>query len=150
MRRTPTIVVGEPTLHCWCAVCQLPSRIRVPLHVGSLGAEPASLLEICPGCGGGHDQPSVTAIPAPRPERSTRRPLVALAHRIHRWACQRRGQSALACAHGECPWPGLYRNQHEMPGDEGTWRYVFCTKRHQRAWATGHGILLTTDGSDAA
>jgi hypothetical protein len=37
-----------------------------------------------------------------------------------------------------------------MPGDDGTWRYVFCTKRHRRAWAADHGILLAIDGGDAA
>lgn len=132
MLRAPQILAGEPQLHCWCPVCQLPSRVRVPLHIGSLGTPPASVLEICPGCGTGHDRPSVN-ITAPDAPRGWH-PLTALAHALHAWACRRRGLAAIGCAHRDCRWPGLYRHQHQMTGEDGTWRFLFCTRRHKRAW----------------
>lgn len=140
--RRPTLVAGEPELYCWCPVCQMPTRLRVPLHLGDTSTPAAAVLEICPGCGTGHNRPSVTVADTPR-ERRPYGPLIALARTVHRWACERRGRRALGCAHRDCHWPGLWRNQFEMTGDDGTWRYVFCTSRHRRAWAVDHRIRLT-------
>jgi hypothetical protein len=137
--RTPEIVAGDPELHCWCRVCQMPSRVRIPLHLDAVSTMPAAVLEICPGCGTGHDRPSVTAMPLPRERIS---PLVAAAHTVNRWFQRRRGRPALGCAHRDCPWPGTYRHQHEMLGDEGRWTYHFCTRRHRAAWAADHLIRL--------
>jgi hypothetical protein len=136
------VVAGEPTLHQWCPVCRLPSRVRVTLHIGDRRAPVAGVLEICPGCGTGHDRPSVAMT---RPEREPRpwRPLVGLAWGVHRWACGRRGVRPLDCAHGDCRWPGRYRHEHEIAGEDGTWRYLFCSDRHRRAWAAEHRIRLT-------
>lgn len=50
---------------------------------------------------------------------------------------------ALECAHGDCPWPGLWRHVLEMDGDEGHWRYVFCRKSHRARWAGENGIILS-------
>jgi hypothetical protein len=121
-------------------VCRLPSRIRIPLHIGSLTAAVAGVLEICPGCGTGHDRPAVTATSTPLPRVN---PVVRIAHGVHAWWCRRRGVKPLGCAHGACPWPGRYGHVHVMAGDEGTWRYVFCSRRHRRAWAIEHRIRLT-------
>lgn len=143
MRRTPTIVAGEPDLHAWCPVCQLPTRVRVPLHLGHTGGQPTAVLEICPGCGTGHDRPSIAVT---EPPRERRRPLVAAVHAAHQWACRRRGRPSLGCAHRDCPWPGLYRKQHAIPGEDGTWRLFFCSKRHRRAWAADNGIVLNDRG----
>ena len=142
MRRPLHIAAGEPELHQWCSVCQLPTRVRVPLHIGSVGAPVAAVLEICPGCGTGHDRPSVAVADVPRQPREWH-PVVAAAHVVHRWACRRRGLASRVCAYGACRWPGLYRNEHSIEGDEGQWRYVFCTGRHQRRWAAENYIVLT-------
>lgn len=139
MRRAPRVVAGEPELHRWCPTCQLPSRVSVPLHLDHVGAPVVGTLEICPGCGTGHDRPSITVTEQRGPRR---RPLPAVAHTIHGRLCRRRGLRPVACAHRDCPWPGLYRHQHQMVGDEGTWRYLFCTRRHLRAWAHDHRIAL--------
>lgn len=143
MRRTRAVHAGEPQLHCWCPVCHLPSRVRVPLHISGLGTAPAAVLEICPGCGTGHDRPNVTLTDPPK---ERRRPLVAAAHTVHQWVCRRRGQPSVGCAHRDCPWPGLYRHRHEMPGEDGTWHLFFCTRRHRRAWAADNGIRLNDRG----
>lgn len=139
MRAPREIVAGDPELHCWCPVCQLPSRVRVPLHIDSVGTTPAAVLEICPGCGTGHDRPSAAVTQLPRQRIN---PLVAAAHTASRWIHRRQGRPALGCAHRNCPWPGRYRHQHEMTGDEGRWRYLFCTNRHRRLWAADHLIRL--------
>jgi hypothetical protein len=141
VRRAPRIVAGEPELHRWCPVCQLPSRVSVPLHLDHLGAPPAGVLEICPGCGTGHDRPSIATAIADQPG-PHRRLLPAVAHAIHARLCRRRGQRAVGCAHRDCPWPGLYRNQRQMVGEDGTWRFLFCTRRHLRAWARDYQFTL--------
>lgn len=138
------IVAGEPELHSWCPVCLLSIRLRIPLHFGDVGGPLAAVLEICPGCGTGHDRPSVTATAAPRQPLQWN-PLLAVAHAAHRWVCGRTGRISRVCAHGDCRWPGLYRHEHTIAGDEGTWRYVFCTRRHHNAWAARHGIHRTGD-----
>lgn len=141
MRRTLHVVAGEPELNCWCPVCLLPIRLRVPLHLDDAGSTPVGVLEICPGCGTGHDRPSVAVATTPREPREWH-PLVAAARAVHRWACRRSGRPALLCAFGECRWPGLYRHEQTVLGDEGTWRYVFCSRRHGRAWAAHYGITF--------
>lgn len=140
MRRPPQIVAGEPELHTWCPTCQMPTRVRVPLHHVSLGTSPDAVLEICPGCGTGHDRPALTIVPTPRATMGN--PLVAAAHTLHARLCRRHGRRALGCAYRDCRWPGLYRNQHQMPGDEGVWRFLFCTRRHRRAWARENHFTL--------
>lgn len=147
MLRSHVIVAGEPELHTWCPVCLLPTRVRVPLHIGAVSGPPAALLEICPGCGTGHDRPSINAAAAPRRPRQ-RNLVLAVAHAVHRWVCRRRGRISRVCAHGDCRLPGLYRHEHTISTDEGTWRYVFCIARHRRAWGAAHGITITTDRGD--
>jgi hypothetical protein len=143
MRQPAVVVAGEPELHGWCATCRLPSRVRVPLHIGSTTAPVSAVLEICPGCGTGHDRPLVAAIsPGPRPPVRFN-PFVRAAHALHRLACRRSGLRSLGCAHRDCPWPGQYRHEHQMAGEDGTWRYYFCTRRHRRTWAAEHRIRLT-------
>lgn len=142
MGRTVHVVAGEPDLNCWCPVCQLPIRLRVPLHLDDTSGTSVGVLEICPGCGTGHDRPSTTVSPAPARQRRAipRRPLLATVRAVHRWACRRSGRIPRLCAHGDCQRPGLYRHEHAIEADEGTWRYVFCTRRHRRAWAAANGI----------
>jgi hypothetical protein len=53
---TVTIAAGEPELACWCAVCLTPTQLRVDLTVDG---EIVAILEICPGCGTGHPNPTV-------------------------------------------------------------------------------------------
>jgi hypothetical protein len=140
-RHTVTITAGEPEFHCWCAVCGTPTRVRVPLHVGSTANPAASVLEICPGCGTGYDRPSVAVTAAPRERLG--HPLARLARTVHGWACRRRGRRSLACAYADCQWPGLYRHERAIVADDGTWRYVFCRRSHQRAWASENRLLTS-------
>jgi hypothetical protein len=62
---------------------------------------------------------------------------------VHGWWCRRRGVTARLCAHGDCRRPGLYRHETAVQGEDGLWRYVFCTRRHRRAWAHQHMIPIT-------
>lgn len=140
--KPPLIVAGEPEFHCWCAVCQLPSRVRVPLHHRTTAGPVVNVLEVCPGCGTGHDRPSVTVTDAPR-ERRAGHPLARLARALHGRVCARKGLRPLACAFGDCQWPGLYRLEHTVPGEDGTWRYVFCRKAHRRAWAEANRLRVS-------
>lgn len=140
MRRTPRIVASEPELNCWCPVCLLPIRLRVPLHLGDAAGPQVGMLEICPGCGTGHDQPSVTVTAVSGRAPRQWHPLIAAAHAVHKWVCRRAGRTSRVCAHGGCRWPGLHRHEHAIPTDEGTYRYVFCTRRHRHAWADRHGL----------
>lgn len=140
----PEITAGEPEHGLWCQVCQDATRVRVPLFADGV---PAGGIEFCPGCGTGHDKPGVYAvpqmpvIPATRYARDTGPWLPRLARSLHRRACKRSGMIATECAYGQCRWPGLWRNVLEVPGDEGTWRYVFCRASHRELWAAGNGIM---------
>lgn len=136
----PAIIAGGITLHAWCNPCQAPTRIRIPLHLGSTASPAVNVLEVCPGCGTGHDRPNVEVTPA---REAPRGHLIArLARALHARSCRRKGRLALGCAYGDCQWPGLWRLEHAMDGDEGTWRYLFCTKRHRRSWAADHQLRL--------
>ena len=139
--RRVTIVAGEPEYHCWCATCGTPTRLRIPLHAGTTAGPVVNVLEVCPGCGTGHDRPSVTITRAPRERQRRGHPLARLARALHGRMCARKGLRPLGCAHGDCRWPGLYRHEHAIEGEDGTWRYLFCRKSHQRAWAMGNGII---------
>lgn len=145
------ITAGEPELRAWCSVCQLPTRLRLPLHAGDLTGPVVAVLEICPGCGTGHDRPSVNLVPVPRgPRQREGNPLTRLARHAHARICRRSGRPALACAYADCQWPGLHRNTAEVPGDDGTWRYVFCRPSHKRRWAAEHAIVLSAQPVESA
>jgi hypothetical protein len=135
---TLTVTAGDVEHHAWCAACQSPTRLRIPL---ALAGQPAGTLEVCPGCGTGHDRAYAGVTPAPKGPRTLPHPVAALAKAAHGYACRRSGVPALECAHGDCPWPGLWRHVLELDGEDGTWRYVFCSLRHCRRWAAEHGIL---------
>ncbi len=141
-RHRVTIVAGEPEFHCWCQVCQTPTRVRIPLHHRTTASPAVNVLEMCPGCGTGHDRPSVNVTRPPR-ERSRGHLLARLARALHGRACARRGLRALGCAHQDCQWPGLYRHEHSIPGEDGTWRYMFCRASHRRAWAEANRLVLS-------
>lgn len=134
-RRSVTVTAGEVEHHTWCAVCQAPMRLRVPLI--QRGQQVATL-EVCPGCGSGHDRAYAGVTPAPRTHPLPSLP--RLARSLHGWRCRRKSRPALECAHGDCPWPGLWRNVLEMDGDDGTWKFLFCTRRHRSHWAREHGL----------
>jgi hypothetical protein len=135
------ITAGEPEHGAWCAVCQLPTRLRVPLFTGP-ATRPSAVLEICPGCGSGHDQSAAYIEPVPETAAVAKvRWRHAVAAALHRRACERNGLIPRDCAWGDCPWPGLWRNEVSMEGEDGTWRYVFCRKAHQRRWVAENGIV---------
>lgn len=126
-----TLVPG-PSERTWCEPCQLPSRMRVPVHDGTPSGPMLGVLELCASCGGGTTAPHITITP---PLPGVRRgPAVWLARKAHGLACRRNGVPALACAYGDCQWPGLWRREYAISGDEGTTRYVFCRRGHQQAW----------------
>lgn len=144
-RRSVTITAGEPQQGAWCPVCLMHTRLRVPLR--SATGSPLGTLEICPGCGTGHDRYSASITPPSRRRwRLPRHPLAGTARAVHGWRCARHGTQALECAYGDCPWPGLPRHTTAVEGDGGTWRYVFCRRTHRRAWAQENGIALPGGG----
>lgn len=141
---------GEPEFYLWCAVCQDSTRVRVRLRANSL---PAGCLEMCAGCGSGHDRPGVYLVDQTGLEPAT--PMAAdqaapaflarikayaswLAAAVTRRARPRRS----VCAYGDCWLPGRRSVSYSMPGEEGTWTYRFCTKRHRVAWAYGNRLVL--------
>ena len=147
----PVITAGEAIRHTWCGVCLEPWRIRVPLL---LNGQPCGGIEVCPGCGSVHDKPGVY-ITEPDPDTpgvllttpGGRTPLLPrLAARLNVWWYKRHGldpADARECAWTGCPWPGLYRHEVTMDGEEGTWRYVFCRKSHRAKWAGENGVILS-------
>lgn len=162
-RRSVTVIAAaEPETGAWCPVCLMPSRVRIPLHDGATDGPLVATLEVCPGCGTGHDRPSATVTTGILGRKGKDRnhslepgggtqsagltysghPVVVFASKLHALACRRKGLPALECAHGDCHWPGLWRHEHAIDGDEGTWRYVFCRRSHKRAWAAEHAVLL--------
>lgn len=53
---TAHIVVGEPLTGLWCDGCQLPARVRFPLHLLSeAGVSPFGWTEACLHCEGYDD-----------------------------------------------------------------------------------------------
>jgi hypothetical protein len=136
----PVITAGEAIRHTWCPICQEPWRVRIPLLVNG---EPCGGIEVCPGCGSVHDKPGVYITPpapdtpgAPLTAPGATTPLLPrLACTLHSRRCRRKGLRSPGCALGDCPWPGLWRHAVPFDEDDGVTTYLFCRKRHKRAWA---------------
>lgn len=127
-QRSVTIVAGDCEPHTWCAVCQAATRVRLALHDGDPAGPLLAVVEVCPGCGANHATPMVSVTAGPP----------SLLGRLRRTA---RDESAV-CAFGDCRKTGKRGYGHEVVGDEGTWRYVFCSDKHLRAWAQAHWIVV--------
>lgn len=126
--KPPVLALGEVVAHSWCATCQAPSRVRAAVHATSPGGVLLGTLEVCPGCGANHAEPSVALPAAPRPR--LLRPL------------RRRTAWTGLCAAGGCRMPGRKRYELTVPGEAGTWRYRFCTRKHRDSWAAEHWVTL--------
>jgi hypothetical protein len=141
----PVITCGDPEGGCWCAVCQEPWRIRVPLLAdGVLAAQ----LEVCPGCGATSSVASAhitgTDIPpgaAPDAEPSLRLPLPARL-RAAIMAFTGRAEDLPGCALGGCRKAGSARHAYALPADDGTWTYYFHSARHREQWAGRNGYVI--------
>jgi hypothetical protein len=133
----PVITAGEPEQGAWCPVCLLPTRLRVPLFADGRAC---GGLEICAGCGTGHDRPAAyiaTAAPQdriiardvpPSPRRSLLRALTG-------------HHDGPDCAFGDCHRRGSRKHEYVIPADDGTYRYFFCRTRHRDAWCEANGLL---------
>jgi hypothetical protein len=132
----PVITAGEPEQGAWCPVCLLPTRLRVPLFADG---RPCGGLEICPGCGTGHDRPASYVTPAAPQDRivafqATQPPAGWLRNLLHRG-------DGPGCAFGNCRRGGSRKHEYVIPADEGTYRYWFCRNAHRDAWCEANGLL---------
>lgn len=134
----PVITAGEPEPGAWCPVCLEPWRLRIPLF---LNGELSTVLEICPGCGTGHDKSAaytvpVTHGPEPEPLPPSRRQRLAASIRERLRPADERDQ----CGYGTCPRRASDRHCHVLAYDEGRMTFRFCGERHRRAWLTLNDI----------
>ena len=141
----PVITNGDPTGACWCAVCQEPWRIRIPIFADGLLA---ASLEVCPGCGATSAVSSAhvtgTEVPAgakPDGEGAVRIPLPARL-RAALSAFLGRTDDLPGCALDGCRRPGSVRHACALPADDGTWTYYFHSARHREQWADRHGYVV--------
>jgi hypothetical protein len=139
-RRRPVIIVaGDTALSSWCATCQAPIRIRIPLHDGSIAGPFLGTIEVCPGCGANHATPNITVTPARRGQ--LLHPVAAAANAVNRADCEARGLPATECAYGDCRMPGLWDCTYKLRQDEGTITYLFHADSHRQAWLEENGLV---------
>jgi len=139
--RYPVIIAGDTLQSSWCATCQLPTRIRVPLHDGSLTGQLLAVLELCPGCGANHATPMITVTAAPRRRWfKLRHPVASVATAVARRDCEAQGVPLTGCAYGDCPMPGSWDCTWRLREDEGTTVYLFCKDAHRGAWLEETGL----------
>lgn len=129
MAKPPVIVLGETTAHTWCATCQAPTRLRIPLHSGSASGPLLAVVEACLGCGASHAEPMVSVEPAPK------RRLPSLPRLPQR-------DETSVCAYQQCRMPARDKHSAAVDGDDGRWLFRFCTARHRAAWAQENWIVL--------
>jgi hypothetical protein len=133
----PVITAGEPGQGAWCPVCLLPTRLRVPLFADG---KACGGLEICPGCGTGHDKPGAYITPAAPQDRIIARD-VTQAQRRSLLQVLGRHRDGPDCAWGDCRRRGSRKLEYAIPADEGTYRYWFCRTAHRDAWCETNGLL---------
>jgi hypothetical protein len=139
--RHPVITAGETVTSTWCATCQLPTRLRIPLHASSPAGPLLAVLELCPGCGANHATPMITVTPVPRRRWfRLRHPVASVATVIARQDCEARGVPPAGCAHGDCPMPGSWDCTWKLREDEGTTTYLFCKPAHRTEWLGETGL----------
>jgi len=138
--RYPVIVAGETLASSWCGTCQLPTRVRVPLHDRSPDGQLLAVLELCPGCGANHATPMITVTQPRRRWFSLRHPAAAVATAVNRRDCETRGLTPAGCAYGDCPMPGSWDETWRLREDEGTTVYLFCKPGHRQAWLQETGL----------
>jgi hypothetical protein len=137
--RYPVITAGETVTATWCATCQLPTRIRVPLHDRSPDGQLLAVLELCPGCGANHATPMIT-VTQPRRRFSLRHPVAAGGPPGYLRDSEARGQGPAGCAYGDCLMPGSWDETWRLREDEGTTTYLFCKAAHRTAWLEQTGL----------
>lgn len=136
------ITAGETQTDVWCAPCNAPVAVRVPLHLGSPEYAPAAYLTVCASCGTRY-MPSVPVVTLTRASRWRRpRPVLALLWWAHRRDCRRRDVTSTGCALGDCPRPGWWDCAWYEAVDEGRIRWLFCTGKHRDEWLQANGYLF--------
>jgi hypothetical protein len=138
--RYPVIVPASTAMSTWCATCQLPTRLRIPLHAGSQDGQLLAELEVCPGCGANHATPMITVTQKQRHRFSLRHPVASVATAVNRADCEARGVPAAGCAYGDCPMPGSWDTTWVLREDIGTTTYLFCRPDHKTAWLQETGL----------
>lgn len=124
----PVITAGEPEGGIWCQPCQQPSRWGIPLF---LDGQPAGGLELCLGCGTGHDRPGryiVTAEGGAAAPEAAREPLTA------RLRLPRRKRPGGLCEHSHCARQARMVLHHWSDGWGDSRDYFFCSRRHRTMW----------------
>jgi hypothetical protein len=134
------IAAGATALAGWCATCQLPTRVTVPVHAGTPGGPLLGTVELCPGCGANHATPMVTVTPARRGRFRFRHPVASVAAMAARHDSEARGLPAVECAYGDCPMPGSWDRTWRMQEDAGTTTWLFCKPAHRTAWLEESGL----------
>lgn len=134
---TVITVEGEPVFGLYCPVCLEDWRMRLTLAVNGVMA---GGLEICPGCGTGHDKPGYYLTPPPDDRLAALLAAPDPGRGVFAWL--RRRLENPGCAYRDCPWAGRRRWAHEMHGDEGRWTFLFCRKSHRAKWAAENGVIL--------
>lgn len=138
--KPPVIVAGDTILATWCATCQLPTRIRIPLHADSQDGQLLAELELCPGCGANHATPMITVTQKRRRRFSLRHPIVSVATAVSVRDCEARGLTPAGCAYGDCPMPGSWDHTFALREDIGTTTYLFCNGTHLARWLEQTGL----------
>jgi hypothetical protein len=131
------ITAGDPETGLWCPVCLVDSRLRIPLY---LDGEHAGGIEICPGCGTGHDRPGAYITPEPpgpvvSPPPRGRGLTARLAALL-----SRRPPDAPVCDRQHCAKHSRQVVHDWTDGAGSSLTYRFCSKRCRKAWRTQHGL----------
>jgi hypothetical protein len=128
------ITAGDPETGLWCPVCLVDTRLRIPLY---LDGEQAGGIEICPGCGTGHDKPGAYITPEPPGPVASPPPRGrGLITRL----LNRRAQDAPVCERQHCAKRSRQVVHDWTDGAGSSLSYWFCSKRCRKAWRSENGL----------
>lgn len=131
------LTAGETRPDVWCEPCSANVAIRIPLHYGDVGRPVIAHLTVCASCGTRYLPSVPVATLAARPWRIPN-PVLAVLWTVHRRASAKRGVRPVPCAYGDCRRPGWRDCSYAEPVDGGVVTWMFCGKRHRRAWTVQH------------
>ena len=128
------ITYGDPETGAYCSRCQAPTRLRLPVFADG---RPAGGLEICPGCGTGHDRPAAYAIGPPDAPEPPEPPPVPLYERL---TARLRREDHGTCERAHCARKAR-RTAYDWDDGYGTAiTYWFCRRAHRAAWCKANGL----------
>lgn len=128
----PQLTAGDTEHGAWCAACNAPVAVRVPLRYSD-SIMVAGWLTVCAMCGTRH-MPSTPVASLARAGWQRPRPWLAVLWRLHRRESARRDRPAVACAVDGCERPGWWDCAWFEAVDEGRIRWMFCSGKHRREW----------------